>query len=232
MNESPSSRPLRTIKTFVLRTGRMTESQRRAYDALWPQWGLDYEPELLDFATLYGNDHPVIFEIGYGMGHSLSAMGQGNPEINYLGTEVHTPGVGRLLNEIDAHGLTNIRTYSHDALEILKHCIPDNSLQGLLLFFPDPWHKKKHHKRRMVQEPFAELVYQKLQPGGFLHMATDWQHYAEQMMQVLTAAKGFENTSGPENYSPRPDYRTLTKFERRGHRLGHGVWDLIFRKTE
>lgn len=226
-----SDKPRRQIKTFVLRTGRMTEGQRLAYERLWAHWGVEYQASPVALDSLFSNGQPVIFEIGFGMGHSLVSMAEQNPDTNYLGVEVHTPGVGRLLNEVDRLRLTNVRCYRHDALEVLNHCIVDNSLAGVLLFFPDPWHKKRHHKRRMVQPSFAHLIHKKLVPGGFLHLATDWQDYAAQMLSVMDQASGFRNSAGKGNYSPRPDSRPLTKFEKRGQRLGHGVWDLLYHKT-
>ncbi|MCW8902861.1 tRNA (guanosine(46)-N7)-methyltransferase TrmB, partial [Sedimenticola sp.] len=178
---------------------------------------------------LFGNDRPVFLEIGFGNGESLASMAQAHPEHNYLGIEVHGPGVGHLLIRIETLGLENIRILRHDAIEVLKHCIPTNSLQGLFLFFPDPWHKKRHHKRRILNPDFVTELGRVIRPGGFFHAATDWEDYALQMMAVLSAADTlFENSAGAGQYTPRPDYRPLTKFEQRGHRLGHGVWDLIF----
>ena len=220
----------RRIKSFVKRAGRMTPSQEHALQHYWPKYGLSLDQGLLDFASLFGNDHPVIMEIGFGMGDSLSTMAATMPWNNYIGIEVHRPGVGRLLNNLATQELSNVRVFCDDAIEVMAQCINDGSLAGVQLFFPDPWHKKKHHKRRIVQPAFAQLVQQKLKQGGVFHMATDWENYAEHMMEVMSAEKGWENQAGENNFSPRPAWRPETKFERRGARLGHGVWDLLFEK--
>lgn len=223
----------RKIRSFVMRTGRMTERQKHALDIGWPEFGLAQDHGLLDMQQVFGRQAPVVFEIGFGNGDSLFSMAQQAPEKDFIGVEVHTPGVGRLLHNAQEAGLTNLRVYREDAVEVLKHCIPDNSLSTAQLFFPDPWHKKKHHKRRIVQLEFAELLRRKLVLGGTFHMATDWQNYAEHMMEVMEAAPGFRNQSGPGAYQDgRPDLRPETKYEKRGKRLGHGVWDLIFERTE
>ncbi|MDF2530415.1 MAG: hypothetical protein K0Q57_1295 [Gammaproteobacteria bacterium] len=221
---------LRTIKSFVRREGRLTIGQQKALDTGWPKFGLQLEDGLIDPAKVFHNQAPCIVEIGFGMGQSLAEMAQNHPEQNYIGIEVHRPGVGCLLKAVLDHNLSNIRVYDQDAVEVLKQCIPDNSLAGVQLFFPDPWHKKRHHKRRIVQPEFVKLIWQKLAPGGFFHLATDWENYAEHMMAVLSQDSGFENMAGLNQFSPRPDSRPLTKFEQRGHRLGHGVWDLLFTK--
>ncbi|MEA3405842.1 MAG: tRNA (guanosine(46)-N7)-methyltransferase TrmB [Pseudomonadota bacterium] len=223
----------RRIKSFVLRQGRMSQSQQRAMDNLWPKFGLEVENELLDLDQVFGRkDAPTIVEIGFGMGTSLVAMAEANPHQNYIGIEVHRPGVGALLKLVEEKGLTNIRVFNHDAIEVLQQRIPKNSLAGVYLFFPDPWHKKRHNKRRIVQPAFAQAIASHLKVGGHFHMATDWEDYAEHMMEVMSAAADFNNTQQAGEYTPRPDYRPLTKFEARGHRLGHGVWDLIFEKKE
>ncbi len=217
------------IRSFIRRQGRLTPGQELALDQHWPQYGL--EPELdYDFSQVFGRQAPLIVEIGFGNGDSLAKMAAANPDHDYIGIEVHKPGVGHLLILLNEQGLTNVRVYCHDAIEILEQKIPDHSLAGLHLFFPDPWHKKKHHKRRIVRPSFVELLNKKLQVGGYFHAATDWQHYAESMLEVLSASESLENTSLSQDYCERPDYRPLTKFEQRGLRLGHGVWDLIFRK--
>lgn len=221
---------MRTVRSFVLRTGRMTEGQQRAMDEQWPALGLELKDGSLDIAAAFNREAPVILEIGFGMGDSLIQMAQAQPEKNYIGIEVHTPGVGRLMNNITELGLTNIRIYAEDAVEVLKDCIPDGSLDGLQLFFPDPWHKARHHKRRIVQPSFAESLRGKLKLGGVFHMATDWQNYAEHMMDVMSAAPGYSNTAGDGQYSPQPEWRPVTKFQRRGEKLGHGVWDLMFER--
>jgi len=227
--ESPQD-PLkrRRIRSYVLRTGRMTEAQKRAYDVGWERWGLDYSPRPLHLDTVFGRTAPRVLEIGFGMGHSLAEMAAAEPGQDYIGIEVHTPGVGRLLHDIDERQLTNLRLYRHDAVEVLEHCIPARSLDAVQVFFPDPWHKKRHHKRRLIQSQFVQLLVSRLKPGGILHLATDWENYAEQMMAVLSANDSLQNTAGSGQYAQRPEHRPLTKFEKRGERLGHGVWDLLF----
>ncbi len=227
-----SDRPHRKIRSYVLREGRLTAGQERAFATLWPRFGIDFVPgQPLNLTTIFGNNNPIILEIGFGNGASLAEMAGNNPEQNYLGIEVHSPGVGRLLLDIEERGLTNLRVIRHDAVEVLESGIEPGSLNGVHLFFPDPWHKKRHHKRRILQPSLVELMAQALKSGGIFHAATDWEHYAEQMMEVLSAADDlFANCAGPGNFSPRPGYRPITKFELRGERLGHGVWDLIFRR--
>ena len=218
------------IRSFIRRQGRLTPGQEVALDQYWPQYGL--EPEVdYDFSKVFGRQEPLIVEIGFGNGDSLAKMAAANPDHDYIGIEVHKPGVGHLLILLHEQALTNVRVYCHDAIEILEQKIPDHSLAGLHLFFPDPWHKKKHHKRRIVRPSFVDLLNKKLQVGGYFHAATDWQHYAESMLEVLSASQGLINTSLTQDYCERPDYRPLTKFEQRGLRLGHGVWDLIFSKS-
>ncbi|WP_439327938.1 tRNA (guanosine(46)-N7)-methyltransferase TrmB [Lonepinella sp. BR2357] len=223
----------RKVRSFVLRTGRLSEYQRQMMNDNWANYGLDYQEEPFDFAEIYGNDHPVVLEIGFGMGKSLVEMAAQNPDKNYLGIEVHTPGVGACLAYALEKGVKNLRVMCHDATEILRDCIAENSLGGLQLFFPDPWQKAKHHKRRIVQPAFVETVATKLHRGGFIHFATDWENYAEHMLDVLQSvqsAVGIRNISATNDYIERPDFRPLTKFEQRGHKLGHGVWDLYFIK--
>lgn len=220
----------RKVRSFVLRTGRLSDFQKKMMTDHWPQFGLDYQTEPFDFAQIYGNDNPVILEIGFGMGKSLVEMAAANPDKNYLGIEVHTPGVGACIADAVEKGVTNLRVICHDATEILRDSIADGTLAGLQLFFPDPWHKAKHHKRRIVQPHFVAQVVQKLGENGFIHMATDWENYAEQMLDVLRANPDLTNTAESGDYIPRPNFRPLTKFEARGHRLGHGVWDLYFVK--
>ena len=222
----------RRIRSFVRREGRLTQGQQRALDELWPLFGIDHDNTVLDLDAIFGRSAPCVLEIGFGNGASLLKMAQDNPDKDYLGIEVHRPGAGNLLHNIERAGVTNIRVMTDDAVDILKQQIPDASLDLVQLFFPDPWHKKKHHKRRIVQPSFAQLLYKKLKPGGRFHMATDWQHYAEHMLEVMTAAEGFKNISATNDYVERPESRPLTKFEQRGHRLGHGVWDLIFEKIK
>ncbi len=220
----------RAIRSFVRREGRLTEAQQRALDRLYSRWGIPYQERPLDLAAACGRDAPVILEVGLGNGESLAAMAAASPEINFLGVEVHRPGVGRLLNLVEAQGLRNVRVICHDAVDVLRHQIPDAGLDGLQLYFPDPWPKKRHHKRRIVQPAWVDLVARKLRPGGLLHMATDWEHYAQHMMEIMEANPAFENTAGAGRFSPHTGRRPETKFERRGRRKGHGVWDLIYRR--
>ena len=230
MSETEQQRPLRQVRSFVVRAGRMTEGQERALKENWPRYGLELGDGLLDLTTLFGDERPVVLEIGFGMGDSLIEMARRAPEKGFIGIEVHPPGVGRLLARAQEEGLENIRVYCEDAVEVLARCIPDASLEGVQLFFPDPWPKKRHHKRRIVQPAFAQAIRQKLKIGGTFHMATDWENYAEQMMEVMSAAEGYRNAAGEGQYSPQPDFRPVTKFQRRGEKLGHGVWDLMFER--
>ena len=222
---------MRTVRSFVKRAGRTTEGQQKALEDVWPIMGLEVKNGPVVFSEVFGRDAPVVLEIGFGMGDSLLEMASHEPEKNYIGIEVHTPGVGRLLSNANDEGLTNIRIYAEDAIEVMAQCIPDNSLDVLQLFFPDPWHKKRHHKRRIVQPDFAQNLRKKLKVGGYFHMATDWENYAEHMMEVMSAAEGYTNKMGEGQYSPQPEWRPVTKFQKRGERLGHGMWDLMFEKT-
>lgn len=238
-NQPPSSSPeteatpaRRAIRSFVMRAGRMTEGQQRGIDKGWPPFGLQLADGMLDLDQLFARQAPRTLEIGFGMGHSLLEMAQSSPEQDFIGIEVHRPGVGSLLSGVLDLGLQNLRVFDCDAIEVLKQAIPDGSLDRLLLFFPDPWHKKKHNKRRIVQPAFVELVRSKLKIGGVLHMATDWEHYAEQMLEVMNQAPGYRNQSADNGYIPRPSERPITKFEKRGERLGHGVWDLKFERID
>lgn len=229
----------RAIKSYVVRSGRMTFGQEKAFTELWSVYGIEGGIEggledgaaMLDFEQLFGRQAPVILEVGFGMGDSLIEIAASHPENNYIGIEVHRPGVGRLLGNIGERVLTNLRVMQFDAVEVLKTQIPDNSLSAVYLFFPDPWHKRRHHKRRIVQDDFIQLLRKKLLPHGQFHMATDWEHYAQQMLKTMKQAPGFKNCAADGKYIPRPDYRPTTKFERRGERLGHGVWDIMFEKT-
>lgn len=227
-----NGRPMRRIRSFVRRQGRLTKGQQHALDNYWPVMGVEYQPEPIDLPLLFGRDAPVVLEIGFGMGASLVSMAQSNPHQNFLGIEVHSPGVGACLSTAHEAGVENLRVMCHDAVDVLEKMIPDNSLRMVQLFFPDPWHKARHNKRRIVQVPFAELVMRKLKLGGVFHMATDWEAYAEHMLEVMSSISGFKNQSETQNYVPRPDSRPLTKFEQRGQRLGHGVWDLMFERIK
>ncbi len=229
MTESPTGSH-RPIRSFVLRQGRMTEAQQHAFETLWPRYGLTLGEAELDLPALFGNDHPVTLEIGFGNGEALALQAQRHPERNFLGVEVHSPGVGHLMIRLAQQESDNVRILQCDAMELLRHHLPAGSLAAVLLFFPDPWHKKRHHKRRIVKPEFADRVYRALVPGGLLHMATDWEDYAGQMLRVLSEHPGFDNKAGGGSYSPRPEDRPLTKFEQRGQRLGHGVWDLLFER--
>ena len=221
------------IKSFVKREGRLTNAQARAIEENWPTKGLTVEQGMLKLDEVFGRTAPTVLEIGFGMGKSLVEMAVAAPENNFIGIEVHRPGVGACLADAQEAEVENLRAFEHDAVEVMAQCIPDNSLHRLQLYFPDPWHKTRHHKRRIVQPDFVQNIRSKLAIGGTFHMATDWEPYAEHMMDVMTQAKGFENTSeeGTNAYVPRPDYRPITKFEVRGQKLGHGVWDLIFKRV-
>jgi tRNA (guanine-N7-)-methyltransferase len=220
----------RTIRSFVRREGRLTPAQERALDVLWPEFGIEAGVEIINLDTLFGRKAPKVLEIGFGNGASLAEMAAAHPENDYIGIEVHRPGVGHLLNRIEELKLTNVRVACTDAVELIKNQIADSSLSRVQLYFPDPWHKKRHHKRRIIQPAFVDLLAQKLTIGGYLHMATDWEHYAEQMLSDLSESKQFRNCSESNTYIPRPNYRPVTKFEQRGLRLGHGVWDLLFKR--
>lgn len=229
--DDPSSSPpppRRPIKSYVVRPGRMGTGQARALQALGPQFVLPFSAALLDVQHTFGRSAPLIVEIGFGMGQATADIAAAQPDVNFLGIEVHEPGVGALLKRIGEDGLANLRIVQHDAVEVLQHMIAPASLAAVHIFFPDPWHKKRHHKRRLIQPPLVALLASRLQAGGVLHCATDWQPYAEQMLEVLSAEPTLENTA--TGYAPKPDYRPLTKFEARGLKLGHGVWDLVFRK--
>lgn len=222
---------VRKVQSFVKREGRLTKGQAAALEKYWPTMGIDYQSEAISLTETFGNDAPVVLEIGFGMGQSLVEMASNEQDKNFIGIEVHTPGVGACLAAAAEAGLKNLRVMEHDAVEVLKNTIADNSVSRVQLYFPDPWHKKRHHKRRIVQPEFVQLLRQKLKTDGLFHMATDWENYAEHMLEVMETQEGYQNTSETNQYVPRPDFRPLTKFEQRGHRLGHGVWDLIYRKT-
>ena len=220
------------IKSYVRRAGRMSEAQQRYYAEMMPKIGIPYQPAAIDLAAVYGRNAPKILEIGCGMGETTAKIAEANPQNDYFGLEVHVPGVGALCKLIAEKQLTNLRIGQHDAVEVVRDMLPEGSLDGVHVFFPDPWHKKRHNKRRLIQPAFVALLASRLKPGGYLHCATDWEEYAHQMLEVLAGEPTLENTAAgcETGFAPRPDYRPLTKFENRGLRLGHGVWDVIFRK--
>jgi len=217
------------IRSFVLRQGRVSTAQRRAVDTQLPVYGIAYAPGALDFEQVFARRAPTILEIGFGMGETTAQIARAHPENNYLGIEVHTPGVGSLLKQIAESAVKNLRLIQHDAVEVLEHMIAPAALAGAHIYFPDPWPKKRHHKRRLIQPAFVALLTSRLASGAYLHAATDWREYAEQILAVFAAEHGLVNTVS--GFAPRPDYRPLTKFESRGLKLGHGVWDIIFRKA-
>ncbi|WP_299793864.1 tRNA (guanosine(46)-N7)-methyltransferase TrmB [uncultured Shewanella sp.] len=223
---------LRKVRSFVLREGRLTKGQATAMEQHWPAMGLDYSPEPLDLAEIFGRDADTVLEIGFGMGASLVEMAKASPELNFIGIEVHKPGVGACLSVAGEAGVTNLRVFHHDAIEVLENSIVPGSLARVQLFFPDPWHKKRHHKRRIVQPEFAQLIRRTLKIGGVFHLATDWENYSEHMLEVMGSAEGYKNQSPTGDVVARPEHRPLTKFEARGHRLGHGVWDIMFERVD
>ncbi|WP_189356970.1 tRNA (guanosine(46)-N7)-methyltransferase TrmB [Undibacterium squillarum] len=218
----------RRIRSFVTRAGRLSDAQARALEQLGPKYMISYQKEVTDLNTAFPRSAPLVLEIGFGMGETSAKISAALPDLNFVGVEVHTPGVGSLLKLTEEMGLSNQRIIQHDAVEVLNYMLAPGSLHGVHVFFPDPWHKARHNKRRLIQGPMVELLASRLAPGGYIHCATDWEEYAVQMLEVLSAEKALENTA--DGYAPRPDYRPVTKFENRGLRLGHGVWDLVFRK--
>lgn len=228
--EQSEEKRLRPIRSYVLRQGRMTEAQQRAFETLWSRYGLTLGDGLLGLSDIFGNSNPVTLEIGFGNGEALAQLAQRHPERNYLGVEVHSPGVGHLMIKLAQQECCNVRILQCDALALLRHHLAAASLAAVLLYFPDPWPKQRHHKRRIVRPEFADLVHRTLIPGGVLHMATDWENYAQHMLRLLSAHAGFNNRARAGEFSPRPESRPLTKFEQRGQCLGHGVWDLLFER--
>lgn len=218
----------RQIRSFVLRQGRFTEAQQRAFETLWPRYGLDYEGKPRNYDAIFGRQAPRVLEIGFGNGEALRYAVANDTARDYIGIEVHAPGVGRLLNALAEDGSDHVRLYHHDAVEVLRNEVPDGALDEVRIYFPDPWHKKRHNKRRLIQPEFAALLTAKLRSGGRLHAATDWRDYAEQMWDVLDATPGLSNRVGPRGHVPRPSWRPQTHFETRGQKLGHGVWDLLY----
>lgn len=223
----PEFKP-KSIRSFVIRAGRITLGQKSAFETWWPTYGLSLYQGPIDPVAIFGRKAPLVLEIGFGMGDSLLEMARNEPEKDFIGIEVHPPGVGKLINNAGKEGIKNLRVYMADAMDVLEDCIPDATIDRLQLYFPDPWHKKKHNKRRLLQPAFVQNIHPKLKTGGIFHMATDWQAYAEHMLEVMNGAKNFINTLSQGDYSERPSYRPLTKFEKRGEKLGHGVWDLLF----
>ncbi len=228
MDETATEGARRPIRSYVLRAGRLGPGQARALETLGPRFLIPYAADLLDLDRAFGRSSPKILEIGFGMGETTARIAAEHPENDYLGVEVHTAGVGALLKRIGELGLANLRIVRHDAVEVMTHMIAADRLDGVHVFFPDPWHKKRHHKRRLIQPTFVHLLASRIRPGGYLHLATDWEEYAEQMLAVLSSDPLLENTTS--GFAPRPDYRPLTKFESRGLRLGHGVRDLLFKR--
>jgi len=233
MTDSASLSKSRTIRSFSRRTGRMTQAQKNAMTELWEHYGVDVDTNTrnLDLDKYFPRQAPRFLEIGFGMGNALIEMAQNNPDNDYIGIDVHSPGVGSVLARIEEEGLTNVKVMCYDAMELLKRALAPECLDTVYLFFPDPWPKARHHKRRIVRPEFLADIHRILKPQGIFHMATDWENYAEQMLQVTDAFEGLENTAGTGHYTPRPDVRPLTKFEQRGQRLGHGIWDLVYKKT-
>lgn len=237
-NDLQNEHKNRRIRSFVLRQGRLTKGQAHALETVWPQFGIEYEEELLDLNQVFGRDdflikpRKKILEIGFGMGESTAKIAQTLPDCDFVAVEVHTPGVGSLLKLIEECSIQNIRIIQHDVVEVLQQMIADNSLDGVHIFFPDPWHKKRHHKRRLIQAEFLKLLCNKMKVGAYIHVATDWQEYAEWVLEVLKAEPQLQNTATDftQGYAEKPSYRPLTKFENRGIKLGHGVWDLVFLK--
>ena len=229
-DDSPT--PRARIRSFVLRGGRMGTGQQRALEELSPRFCLPYAPQFADFDAAFGRHAPRVLEIGFGMGDATAQIAAARPETDFIGVEVHEAGVGALLKLVGERELGNIRIVQHDAVEVMDNMLGENSLDGVHIFFPDPWHKSRHHKRRLIQSPFVERLARHIKPGGYLHLATDWQPYAEQMLDVLSKEPLLTNTAMPDGggYAPKPDYRPLTKFENRGLKLGHGVWDLVFKR--
>jgi tRNA (guanine-N7-)-methyltransferase len=228
-DDAPGARPHRPVRSFVLRQGRMSPAQVRAFETLLPKYGIPFSPSPLDFRGAFGRDAPVILEIGFGMGETTARIAAEHPGHDFVGVEVHAPGVGALLRRVDDAGLSNVRVIRHDAVEVVDAMIAPGSLAGVHVYFPDPWPKKRHHKRRLLKPEFVAALAKRLAPGGYLHAATDWEDYAREMLATLDAEPLLANTA--DGFAPRPPWRPLTKFEARGMRLGHAVFDLVFRRA-
>ncbi|TAL87856.1 MAG: tRNA (guanosine(46)-N7)-methyltransferase TrmB [Rhodanobacter sp.] len=222
---------LRRIRSFVLREGRMTPAQQRAFETLWSRFGIDYRGSTQDFDAMFGRQAPRVMEIGFGNGEALAWASEHDLGRDFIGVEVHGPGVGRLMNALATRDAGNVRLYRHDAVEVLEHEVAPAALTEVRIWFPDPWHKKRHHKRRLIQPGFVALLASRIAPGGMLHLATDWQPYAEHMLEVMESTPGWHNQLGPAQYAEKPAWRIETHFERRGLKLGHGVWDLLYRRN-
>lgn len=220
----------RDIRSFIIRSGRITPAQSKGIKKYWSDYGLSLKDGFINLEKIFPYTKPLVLEIGYGMGNSLLHMAIHEADKNFIGIEVHPPGVGHLVNEAGKLQLDNLRTFCADAIDVLNDCVADNSVTRIQIYFPDPWHKKRHHKRRIIQPAFVELVSRKLEPGGLLHLATDWQNYAEYMLETLQKSTQLQNSAIDDRYCPRPAWRPITKFEQRGQRLGHGTWDLLFQK--
>jgi tRNA (guanine-N7-)-methyltransferase len=232
--DSPDHRSpdyMRRIRSFVLREGRMTPAQQRAFDTLWSRFGIDYHAALQDFGARFGRRALRVMEIGFGNGEALAWASEHDQARDFIGVEVHGPGVGRLMNTLAARDASNVRLYKHDAVEVLEHEIGPGALAEARIWFPDPWHKKRHNKRRLIQPDFVALLASRMAPDGLLHLATDWQAYAEHMLEVMEASPHWRNQLGPRQYAEKPAWRIETHFERRGMKLGHGVWDLLYRRV-
>ena len=225
---NPSQPIRRPIRSYVLRQGRISQAQQRAYDSLLARFSIPFQPSQINPVLYFERSAPIVLEIGFGMGESTAQIAQSRPDLDFIGVEVHTPGVGSLLKQIEDKGLSNVRVIQHDAVEVLQHMIGVNTLAGVHIFFSDPWPKLRHHKRRLIQAEFVRLIASRLQQGAYLHAATDWEEYAHHILATLAQEPQLQNTA--DAYAPRPDYRPLTKFEQRGLKLGHGVWDIVFRK--
>jgi tRNA (guanine-N7-)-methyltransferase len=230
--EQKNNNRQRKIRSYVRREGRFTPSQRLAFESLWPVYGIDKTTEQWNFEKLFGRQSDVFLELGFGDGRVLKTLAARHLENDYLGIEVHRPGVGRVMRELNEEGLMNVKLTAEDGMDVLQQNIAADSLAGLLIFFPDPWHKKKHHKRRMIQPEFSHMAATRIKPGGIFHLATDWEDYALQMLEVLSLEPLLENSGEENSFIERPDSRPLTKYEQRGLRLGHGVWDMVFRRKE
>ena len=231
MNDTAELPHQRSIKSFVIRAGRLTNGQAKAFDRFGESFLIPYKPEQLDTTAAFGRTTPTILEIGFGMGEATAHIASVRPHDNFLCCEVHPPGVGALLKRVGEQDLKNVRIIPHDAVKVIDNMLADQSLDGIHIFFPDPWHKARHNKRRLIQAPFVAKLASKLKADGYLHAATDWQNYAEQILEVLSAEPQLKNqAANADGYADKPDYRPLTKFENRGIRLGHGVWDVVFTK--